>query len=172
MRSSIITLLPIFGFTISKPVLRESTDSSTTSSRTETLLSTLENAAAGPPHLVKKQDGLFGLPQSSVSSDKPIGNAALWQEALNNDAAATAPGAVNAENTNQNFYQTIQFAQSQENSSLQQLNSFGNAVESAAFISEGLQGLQIYPMRFDQAQAADPAKSISETTELNVLITN
>ena len=125
------------------------------------LFSDTRTAVASIPLLAKKDTGSFPSPPAGIPQ-APIGNAALWQEALKNDAVVTATGATNAM-VNQNFYKQVQWFQSQENSSLQVLL---DPVQSAAITSQGLQALQIYPTRFDQAQASDPSRSISKLCSL------
>ena len=85
----------------------------------------------------------------------PLGNAAVWQEAVAIDTAK------NLSATNQFFYSQIAWLQSLENSS----NSYtegSSSIDGGAIISQLLQFIQMYPVRFDQAQASDPKKTPSK----------
>ena len=89
------------------------------------------------------------------STPTPLGNAAVWQEAVAIDTAK------NLSTTNQFFYSQVAWWQSLENSS----NSYtegSTSVDGGATISQLLQFLQNYPVRFDQAQASDPKKTPSK----------
>ena len=153
MKSIFVSLLAIADFAVPTPVQKAH------QVENRNFWSQLESAAVDIPILAKKQIGALPSPSAPLPST-PIANAALWQEAINNDAAVATPGASNAKN-NQGFYQLIAFVQSQENSSLLQSDSGLNAADTSAFVSETLQGLQMYPTRFDLAQASNPATSIS-----------
>ena len=85
----------------------------------------------------------------------PLGNAAVWQQAVAIDTAN------NLSTTNQFAYSQIAWVQSLENSS----NSYAvgsEHIDGGPTISQLLQTLQIYPVRFDQAQASDPKKAVSK----------
>ena len=89
------------------------------------------------------------------STPTPLGNAAVWQEAVAIDTAK------NLSATNQFFYSQLAWWQSLENSS----NSYtegSTSIDGGATISQLLQFLQNYPVRFDQAQASDPEKTPSK----------
>ena len=161
MKTTFASLFILVSLSVSSPLAPDRLVKKALPNPLRKLFSYSRTAVASIPFLVKKDTGNF----SSLPADipqTPIGNAALWQEAIKNDAAVTAPGATNFM-ANQDFYKTVQWFQSQENSSLQVLL---DPVQSAAITSQGLQGLQIYPTRFDQAQASDPSSSISTLCSL------
>lgn len=90
----------------------------------------------------------FPIPPLEAVTTEVVGNAAIWQEAVGNDARVNAN-----EGTNQYFFRLLNFFQNAEfNTSL--------AFETRVLIARGLQYLQLYPARFDQAQAAVPADSL------------
>ena len=92
---------------------------------------------------------------SPPSSTTPLANAAAWHEALAIDAANNHSG------TNQLLYTQFAWFQSLENSS----NSYTDgsfSLAGGANVSQLLQFLQLYPTRFDQAQASDPKKTPSK----------
>ncbi|KAL8988194.1 MAG: hypothetical protein Q9177_002696 [Variospora cf. flavescens] len=111
-------------------------------------------AAAAPTTLDRRQ---FGLPKEfydippEVLFTGTIGNAALWQEALTNDAR------FNGSTVNQIFYRTVAYLQKAENGSNHAMASIKSAV---SYIGQGLGFLHIYPGQFDQPQAAVPAEVI------------
>ena len=85
----------------------------------------------------------------------PLANAAVWQEAVAIDTAKNLSG------TNQFIYSQIAWWQSLENSS----NSYpagSSSIDGGSTISQLLQVLQTYPVRFDQAQASDPKRTPSK----------
>ena len=85
----------------------------------------------------------------------PLGNAAVWQEAVAIDTAK------NLSATNQLVYSQIGWWQSLENSS----NTYTEGsfhVDGGPNVSQFLQVIQSYPVRFDQAQASDPKKTPSK----------
>lgn len=95
-------------------------------------------------------------PATVVSSvSVPLGNAALWHQAVTLDASSNITGSHSSES----FYSLIASWQSFENGS----NSYlaGSSVGSGSYWSQILQNLQIYPTRFNQAQASDPQKTTS-----------
>ena len=81
----------------------------------------------------------------------PLGNAAVWQEAVAIDTAK------NLSATNQLVYSQIAWWQSLENSSHTYTEGSFH-VDGGATVSQFLQVIQSYPVRFDQAQASDPKK--------------
>ena len=85
----------------------------------------------------------------------PLGNAAVWQQAVAIDTAK------NLGATNQFAYSQIAWWQSLENSS----NTYTDAtlpINGGPTVSQLLQATQVYPVRFDQAQASDPEKTPSK----------
>ncbi|KAL6717441.1 hypothetical protein ACLMJK_005356 [Lecanora helva] len=103
---------------------------------------------ASPKPQVNISSGLPTPPAFKVSpSPSPFANAALWQEAVANDAKIGSTD-------NRSFYAAVAYAQTLENSS----NSIiADALEGAETISKALQALNIYPTDFNQEQALDPA---------------
>lgn len=88
----------------------------------------------------------------SIPSE-PIGNTAVWEEAIANDAKASKGPA------NQLFSQSIAHVQKYEIAS-----DISNAttLSQSSSAARVLQFLQLYPTRFQQAQAANPAEVIGE----------
>ncbi|KAI4175300.1 MAG: hypothetical protein LQ343_001836 [Gyalolechia ehrenbergii] len=86
----------------------------------------------------------------SIPSE-PIGNTAVWEEAIANDAKASKGPA------NQLFSQSIAHVQKYEIAS-----DISNAttLSQSSSAARVLQFLQLYPTRFQQAQAANPAEVI------------
>lgn len=82
---------------------------------------------------------------------EPFVNAALWNEAVVNDARL---GTSHTEN--QYFYALLASLQIQENSSLSIIE---DSLDGAQVASRALQHLNIPPTEFNQAQALDPAKT-------------
>ena len=161
MKTTFTFLFILVSLTVSTPLAPDRLFKKALPKPLRNLFSDTRTAVASIPLLIKKDTGNFPSPPAGLPQT-PIGNAALWQEAIKNDAVVTAPGATNAM-ANQIFYEQVQWFQSQENSSLQVLP---HPVYSSAVTSQGLQGLQIYPTRFDQAQASDPSRSISKLCSL------
>ena len=118
--------------------------------------------AGQPTGLDILSDALSTAPRKDIVN-QPLGNAPLWQEALANDAK------IGGGNTNQLFYQTIAYFQSQENSShsldMSKSSSQADALSTSSLIAQGLQHLHVYPAQWDQAQADHPAQSISKLNE-------
>ena len=158
MKFTTFIILASIDFTISTPVDRDSVVKKALPQAVQSLVQGASSALAGIGTLVKDDMDTLPSPAAGViqSSPAPIGNAALWQEAIKFDAAKTAPNGTN-DMAIQKFYAQIEWVQSVENSSN---GPPSNAVESAAWMSRALQSLQMYPTRFDQAQALDPANSI------------
>ena len=116
-------------------------------------------------HCVVAQDALDalaalkGAPSPPVNivppTPTPLANAAAWHEAVAIDTANNLTG------TNQFFYSEIAWWQSLENSS----NSYsdnGFTLGGGGTVSQILQVIRLYPVRFDQAQASDPKKTPSK----------
>ena len=110
-------------------------------------LAVIASAVASPvPQAAAVTDAsVFPTPPATLLLTTPLKNAAVWQDAVSNDAKIGSDA-----RDNQNFYQLLAWAQTQENSSLaiQEDN-----IESA---SKGLQSINIYPTDFNQEQALDP----------------
>ena len=85
---------------------------------------------------------------------KPLGNAAVWQQAVALDTATHLNG------TNQYIYSEIAWWQSLENSNYSY--TVGSSAIGGPSVSQLLQQLQIYPIRFDQAQASEPKQTPSK----------
>jgi len=122
-------------------------------------LAALAVAKASPmPQAPATADGaLPALPSSSIKpSPLPLGNAAIWQEAVGIDATID----VGKNYLVERFYQLIAYGQSCENAS----NSiaFKDPITAASMTSQGLQELHIYPTQFNQPQAANPATTKSK----------
>ena len=98
---------------------------------------------------------LPSVPASAVpATPTPFANAALWHEAVTDDATV----GLGAEN--QYFYALVAYLQTQENSSLNIGSDFGSdPLLSAELVSKGLQKLTLYPTEFNQAQALDPGST-------------
>lgn len=94
-----------------------------------------------------------GLPSVPASigppTPSPFANAALWHEAVTNDANL---GESNT--TNQGFYAQVAYWQGLENSSNSIIDDYLDCAQGA---SRTLQFLHMYPTDFNQAQALDPA---------------
>ena len=107
----------------------------------------------------KSSLGDNGLPSppASVSGSTPLGNAAVWQEAVTIDAARNLTSGI----TNQYFYSEIAYWQSLEINSNSYLSGLADP-DAGALVSQVLQSLRFYPMRFDQAQASDPKQTSSK----------
>ncbi|KAL8772272.1 MAG: hypothetical protein Q9209_002484 [Squamulea sp. 1 TL-2023] len=80
-----------------------------------------------------------------------LANDALWQEAISFDTK------VNGSTHNQLFYQTIASVQRAEDSSY---GTSSDPLSYSSYASRGLQALNLYPARFNQHQAGDPAESL------------
>lgn len=94
----------------------------------------------------------FPFPPLESIETEAIGNAALWQEAVDTDARINAN-----EGINKFFFRLLNHVQESEfNTSL--------SLESRVLVARGLQFLNIYPARFDQAQAAIPADSLGRSS--------
>ena len=91
------------------------------------------------------------------ATPSPLGNAALWQQAVAIDIAKNLTGA----NSNRYFYSQVAWWQSCENSSNTYLLAPSDAVDLAPTASQFLQTFQLYPTRFDQAQASDTKRTPS-----------
>lgn len=97
---------------------------------------------------VTADGALPAVPSSSLHpSPLPLGNAAIWQEALNLDNTID----VGKNYLSERFYQVVAYAQTLENSS----NSYvlGDPMTSSELTSQGLQSLSMYPTQFNQPQA-------------------
>ena len=112
--------------------------------------------------VVNADDSLLGnnglpSPPASVSGLTPLGNAAAWHEAVTIDSARNLSSGID----NKYFYSEVAYWQSLENNSNSYLS--GSVDPSAgALVSQVLQYLRLYPMRFDQAQASDPKQTPSK----------
>lgn len=97
-----------------------------------------------------------GLPSPPVSvvplGPAPLGNAALWQQAVALDAASNITG----NRANQYFYSSVAWWQSLENSSNTYQSGSLRSFDVGPYISQLLQVFQNYPTLYDQAQASDP----------------
>lgn len=112
---------------------------------------------------IKREQDSLPQPPDGVKMPWPLGNAALTQEAIDADNANVAKGIPNTHIV-QSFYSFTEYFQSQENSSLNVIGAtLQDPVLAAKTASQALQYLSFYPQRFDQAQAAEPAKSISQS---------
>ena len=117
----------------------------------------LANASPNPQFGVNSK--IPTAPLSKVPpTPLPFANAALWNEAVANDARLGA-----ASTTTQYFYATIAWVQTQENSSNSILT---DSLSGARAASQGLQALSLYPTEFNQAQALDPANTIGTSFSL------
>lgn len=104
-------------------------------------------------------DRLPSPPVSVVSSEPaPLGNAAVWQQAVTLDAATNITGT----HANQYFYSSIAWWQSLENSSNSYLSGLQGSFDAGPYMSQLLQVIQNYPTRYDQAQASDPNQTPSK----------
>ena len=103
--------------------------------------------------------GNNGLPSTpaNLSGSTPLGNAAVWHEAVTIDAAGNLTSGVN----NKYFYSQVAYWQSLENNSDSYLSG-ANDANAGALVSQVLQDLRLYPVRFDQAQASDPKQTSSK----------
>ena len=101
-----------------------------------------------------KPQAIGNIPPAIVSAaatvtPTPLANAALWHEAVTNDAKLGGTIVIN-----QYFYSQLAYFQLLENSS----NSIvENALGCGQAASTGMQYLHSYPTEFNQAQALDPA---------------
>ena len=97
-----------------------------------------------------------GLPSPPASvvlfAPQPLGNAALWQQAITLDAADNITG----NHVNQYFYSSVAWWQSLENSSNSYLSGSLGSTDAGPYMSQLLQAIRNYPTRYDQAQASDP----------------
>ena len=114
---------------------------------------------------VKAQTALSAInslpspPASVVSSAlSPLGNAAIWQQAVTLDAANNVTG----NHANQYFYSSIAWWQSLENSSNSYLSGAPGSIDAGPYLSQLLQGIHNYPTRYDQEQASDPKQTPSK----------
>lgn len=90
---------------------------------------------------------------------QPIGNAALWQEAVKlDDAHRAANGTASYEY--QKYYSQLAWLQTGENS------SHSSSSYSVSLVSKALQKINNYPTQFNQPQAQDTAKAIGELVPL------
>ncbi|KAL9599260.1 MAG: hypothetical protein Q9219_003962 [cf. Caloplaca sp. 3 TL-2023] len=89
-----------------------------------------------------------------IAPGKPLGNAAIWQEALDNDARINST-------SNRWFYGMVASLQFFENSSHTIATTQNpDPVTAASLIGQGLQYLNMYPCQFDEPQASNPAASL------------
>lgn len=120
------------------------------------LLATLVLTTASPlqqKNPAVTEESLQASPSAAGHPLTPLGNAAIWQEAVAIDANKSVNGTPSYEN--QNFYILLATLQSDENSS----NSHFD--HSTSLISQGLEVLHAYPVQFSQAQAAQPVDAFS-----------
>ncbi len=113
--------------------------------RAQTALSATNSLPSAPANVVP-------------SIPAPLGNTALWQQAVTFDAASNITGNY----ANQYFYSSVAWWQSLENRSNSYLSGSSSSVDAGPYISQCLQAMQIYPTRFDQAQASDPQRITSK----------
>jgi len=161
MRLTIFALLGAFDFGTSTPVKQNRVFRKSFTSFVQNLVQGEESAVAGGESSVAAVAASLKRDWTDPSTggfnpNGTTGNAAIWQEAVSLDAAAAAAGNRPA-TSNKDAYLQIQYFQSQENSSN---NGVPDGPETWAAV---LQGGQVYPARFFQAQADDPTKSISES---------
>ena len=98
----------------------------------------------------------FAPPPSVLSSTpRPVGNSALWQQAVSIDTAK------NLSYANQNVYAQIAWWQGLENSSNSYLAGSLD-FDAGPYMSQFLQNFQTYPVDFNQAQASDPKQTPSK----------
>ena len=97
----------------------------------------------------------FASPSADTS---PLGNVALWQQAIAIDIAKN----LTSTKTNQYFYSQLAWWQSLENSSNSYPSGNAGGIEPGPDVSRLLQTLDAYPIRFDQAQASDPKRTPSK----------
>lgn len=95
---------------------------------------------------------------AASSAPAPLANAAVWQQAVILDAVSNVTGSL----ANRNFYSSIASWQSFENSSNSYLAGSPASIDAGPYWSQVLQNLQIYPTRFNQAQASNPQASPSK----------
>ena len=114
---------------------------------------------AGTPQPTSVEFYSCSNPESTY--DKPIANAALWQEAIANDEKTGGGGL-----ENRNFYRLVANQQCQENTSFFDTQmSDKTPLEGSAIIGQGLQYIQLAPTQFNQLQANQPDKSISRSSQ-------
>jgi len=110
----------------------------------------LGNASPNPQVAAASNAALPSVPISKVPpTPSPFANAALWQEAVTNDAKLGG-----SSTTNQYFYAMVAYAQTLENSSNSIIADYINGAEAT---SKALQSFMCYPTEFNQAQALNPA---------------
>ncbi|KAF6226573.1 hypothetical protein HO133_009439 [Letharia lupina] len=101
-------------------------------------------------------NGLPSPPASVVpSAPAPLGNTALWEQAITLDSANNITG----NHANQYFYSSVAWWQSLENSSNSYFSGSPSSVDAGPHFSQLLQIIQNYPIRYDQAQASDPKQT-------------
>ena len=105
---------------------------------------------------VDAQESLsFASPSADTS---PLGNVALWQQAIAMDIAKN----LTSTRTNQDFYSQLAWWQFLENSSNSDTSGNAGGFKPGPDVSRMLQTLLIYPIRFDQAQASDSKRAPSK----------
>ncbi len=115
---------------------------------------------------VHAQDALTALnnvppPPTSVVpyAPPPLKNAALWQQAVAIDIAKNLTGNL----TNKYFYSQLAWWQSLENSSNSYQSGGPSSLDAGPYVSQFLETIEIYPGRFDQAQASYPERTPSKS---------
>ena len=103
----------------------------------------------------------FASPSADTS---PLGNVALWQQAIAMDIAKN----LTSTHTNQQFYSQLAWWQSLENSSNSIQSGHAGGIQPGPDVSRALQTLDIYPIRFDQAQASDPKRNPSKKSLVDI----
>lgn len=104
-------------------------------------------------------NGLPSPPANVVpSAPAPLGNTALWEQAITLDSANNITG----NHANQYFYSSVAWWQSLENSSNSYFSGSPSSVDAGPHFSQLLQIIQNYPIRYDQAQASDPKQTPSK----------
>lgn len=134
------------------PAEKKNTDDDAIPALSRKLIRISKNAEGTLPKLshrgIQSDLSQITLPPLESITTGAVGNAAIWQEAVDIDAKINPQ-----EILNQYFARLLDFVQKSEfNTSI--------AFETRVMMARGLQYLHVYPARYDQAQTAVPADSL------------
>ena len=115
-------------------------------------------------HVNALNDIPFSPKSAPPSFPSRLENAAVWHQAVTMDAQ------MKTNRTNQNFYLQMAWWQCLENSSVSYLSGATGFKDAGPYMSQTLQAVTIYPVRFDQAQASNPGRTPSRHDATDIQI--
>ena len=156
MKFTLNLLLAFVSLAVTDPVISGKGEKRSIADLVHSFVAAASSAATNTLNEVEHADSLPSPPAGIIKPiPEPIGNAALWQEAVKLDEAHRAANGTPSYDY-QRYYSQLAWIQTIENSSHPYLS------ESAPSISKSLQDINNYPTQFNQPQSHDSARTIGQ----------